>query len=282
VPQFKRKFFASHKLLSLLSVAACWAASVALRAGSLPAGVVGLPPVPTPAQVQREFAAAHGQPPALARFLCEHEAIYFALGATQNLLCALDDGDASVALLVGSKTYDLRLEQTNPTGSNYKFTAYAGSRVVGAFMYEMDYADSVCYLMVGRKLNPALANFQQSKFWLLAAPGFASAARHELATPTREAAPGYHAAQTLNDKGYFLQQLGRAREANMFFDEVLRRYPSRAVAYLNRGDAHWTLSHPAKAQADYRHYLALLRTQHKDTTRVPAYMRLALRLPTGS
>lgn len=219
----------------------------------------------------------------MAEFLRGHEAIYFSLGATQNLLCALDDGEASVALLVGRTAHDLRLEQTNPTGSSYKFTAYAGARAVGSLLFAPDFdADSVCYLAVGRALSPALVGFQQNKFWRLSAPTFTMAVRHALATPLREAPPGYYAAQMLNDKGYFLQQLGHPREARLFFEEVLRRYPSRAVAYLNRGDAHWLLGRPAQAQADYRQYLALLRTQHKDTTRVPAYVRLVLRLPAGS
>jgi tetratricopeptide (TPR) repeat protein len=234
------------------------------------------------AQVQQAFAAAHARPRALADFLRHHEAIYFSLGATQNLLCARDDGEASVALLVGHTAYDLRLEQTHPTGSSYKFTTYAGPRAVGSLQFGMDYAeDSVCYLSVGRALHPTLAGFQETRFWQLAAPSFAAAVRRELATPAREAAPGYYAAQALNDKGYFLQQLGYPRAANLFFEEVLRRYPGRAVAYLNRGDAHWVLGHPAQAQADYRQYLALLRTQYKDTTRVPAYVRLALRLPAS-
>ena len=187
-----------------------------------------------------------------------------------------------MALLVGRTAYDLRLEQTYPTGSNYKYTVYAGPRVVGGFLFEFEYdEDSVCYLTVGRALNPTLAGFRQDRFLRLAAPSFPAAVRRKLTTPAREAEPGYFAAQTLNDKGYFLQQLGHPREACLFFDEVLRRYPTRAVAYLNRGDSHWALGRPAQAQADYRQYLALLRTQHKDTTRVPAYARLALRLPAG-
>ena len=235
-------------------------------------------------QVQQAFAAAHVLPRALAEFLRHHEAVFFSLSATQNLLCALDDGNASVALLVGRTAYNLRLEQTYPTGNNYKYTVYTGTRVVGSFLFEFELfefeyeEDSVGYLSVGRALHPSLTGFQESRFWQLAAPSFAAAVRRELATPAREAEPGYFTAQTLNDKGYFLQQLGHPREACLFFDEVLRRYPSRAVAYLNRGDAYWTVGHPAKAQADYRQYLALLRTQHKDTTRVPAYVHLALRL----
>ncbi|MGI4763124.1 MAG: tetratricopeptide repeat protein [Janthinobacterium lividum] len=268
----------SGLLMATLGISAI----VALRRGSVPLAA-GRPTPPTRAEAQQAFAAAHSLPRALAGFLHGHEAIYFSLGASQNILCALDDGEASVALLVGRTAYDLRLEQTNPTGSNYKFTAYAGARVVGSFRFETDFdADSVCYLTVGRELNPALAGFQQDKFWLLSAPTFTAAVRHALATSPREAQLGYYAAQTLNDKGYFLQQLGHPREACLFFEEVLRRYPSRAVAYLNRGDAHWTLGRPARAQADYRQYLALLRTQHKDTTRVPAYVRLVLRLPAST
>lgn len=256
----------------LLSGATCLMSNTPRAGGS---------PPPTLAQAQQAFAAAHGLPRALAGFLHAHEDVYFSLGAPQNLLCAPDEG-ASVALLVGPTAYNLRLEQTYPTGSAYKFTAYAGTRVVGSFMFGTDYADdSVCYLAVGRGLNPALAGFRQDEFWQLSAPAFPVAVRRALATPVREAEPGYYAAQTLNDKGYFLQQLGHPREASLFFNEVLRRYPSRAVAYLNRGDAHWTLGRPAQAQADYRQYLALLRAQHKDTTRVPAYVRLLLRLPAG-
>ena len=264
----------------------CWTGLLGCLAGLFSGAAWGgglrerpAPAPPTVAQVQQAFAAAHAPPRALADFVRHHEAIYFSLGATQNLLCALDDGNESVALLVGRTAYNLRLAQTYPTGSNYKYTAYAGTRVVGSFMFEFEYEDdSVCYLSVGRALHPSLVGFQESRFWQLASPAFTGAVRRQLAMPAREAAPGYYAAQALNDKGYFLQQLGYPHAASLFFEEVLRRYPGRAVAYLNRGDAHWVLGHPAQARADYRQYLALLRTQHKDTTRVPAYVRLALRL----
>lgn len=68
----------------------------------------------------------------------------------------------------------------------------------------------------------------------------------------------------LNDYGFWLAERGDPKQADAILNEVLRRSPERAAAYLNRADARWRLSgtpnepaknyYKAEAREDYRRY----------------------------
>lgn len=234
-------------------------------------------PRPTWAQVRLAYTAAH--PPA-RRVSCEDDADkLFSLESPQNVLACVA-GDDRLTLQGGRSTMALHLEQYSK--DYYHFKVYSGAREVGIVLRspeENDKATPFYFLVNDARLAHAFDGFREGQFTALDDSTFRPAVRQVLAQGPTQGATAYFAPTTLTDKGYFLQQLGYFTEANLFFNEVVRRYPTRAVAYLNRGDTYWQLGQPAAAQADYCRYVGLLRTQHKDTTRVPAYVRLALRLP---
>jgi tetratricopeptide (TPR) repeat protein len=233
-------------------------------------------PRPTWAQVRSAYTLAH---PA-RRVSCEDDTDkLFSLDSPQNVLACIA-GDDRLTLQCGRSTMDLHLEQYSK--DYYHFKAYAGGREVGIVLRspeENDRATPFYFLVNDAHLAATLGGFQEGQFTALDDSTFRPAVGQVLAQGPTQGATAYFAPTALNNKGCFLQQLGYSTEANLFFQEVVRRYPTRAVAYLNRGDTYWQLGQPAAAQTDYRRYVWLLRTQHKDTTRVPAYVWLALRLP---
>lgn len=248
----------------LAAAGSCWVAAVG--AGS---------PAPTLAEVQRAYAQAHPY----RRPACDPENLFFSLEAPQNVVACRPDEAELTFYYRGRAT---SLEQAQYGRDYYHFRLLQGGREAGLLVAEPFIGDNPAALdlFLGARLRSTLGNLPDVRLRAVGDTSFARAVRLMLAQGPLVPAPSYFTAPVLNDKGYALQQLGCQAEALQFFNEVLRRYPTRAVTYLNRGDAHWAQHQPAAAQADYRRYLALLRTQRKDTTRVPAYMRLALRLPT--
>ena len=246
-----------------------WASLLALGGAmpSQPAAPAQAPP-PTLAQVRQAFSAAHP----VARLCVEEGEPFIALGSPQNVLACLS-GDELV-LRHGARS--ARLHLAPHRGSYLHFDATVAGRDVGAVDECLgQYDDLVCFMLTlsDTRVRAALGGVGDAQYIALDDTSFHRVAYRFLA----QAAAALPVA-VLNDKGFFLQQLGYPHESLPFFAAVLRRTPTRAVAYLNQGDAHWQLGQPAAALADYRRYLALLRSQHKDTTRVPAYVRMALLL----
>jgi hypothetical protein len=227
---------------------------------------------PTLAQVRQAFAAAH--PTAL--FPCTDGTPFITLTSAHPTLACLV-GDDELTLYDGRHTTALTLAPH--AGSYRNFDVALAGRDVGAYApcYD-DQSDEVrCFdLVLGGAKGTALGERAEARFVALDdTMAFTARLRRTLAgTDAPSPLVG-----TLNDTGYLLQRAGYAQAALPVLTAVVHRAPSRAVVYLNRGDVYWQLNRPVAAQADYRRYVTLLRTQHKDTTRIPPYVRLALRLP---
>ncbi|GAB3638735.1 hypothetical protein GCM10027422_43250 [Hymenobacter arcticus] len=187
-------------------------------------------------------------------------------------------GDDELTLRGGRTTTTLRLEQYSI--DYYHFKVYAGARQVGIVLRgpeENDWVTPFDLPLTDSHLAARLGGLTEGHFTALNASTFRPAVRQVLAHGPLRQGPAYFAPAALNDKGHFLQQQGYLVEAQLFLSTVVRRYPTRAVAYLNRGDTYWQLGQLVAAQADYRRYHALRRTQPQDTTRVPPCVPLALR-----
>jgi hypothetical protein len=236
-----------------------------------------LPPPPTLAQVRQAFSAAH---PA-ASFACAQGVPFLTLTSPHPILACLV-GDDDLTLYDGRRTTELTLAPH--AGSYLKFdVAVVGHpSQVGSFVtcYDDQRDEVSCFtLVLSGAQGAALGAHYEARFISLEdSVAFTDRLRRALTgqdPPWPMVSP-----LKLNDTGYLLQRAGYPKVALRLLTLVVQRAPTRAVAYLNRGDVYWQLNRPTAAQADYRRYVGLLRTQHKDTTRVPTYVRLALRLPT--
>lgn len=75
--------------------------------------------------------------------------------------------------------------------------------------------------------------------------------------------PGTDWAPRLNDYGYFLQKLGRNKEAVTVFETVIKADPSRTAAYLNLADSLYQLGSPKSAKSNYQLYLSKMEKEGK-------------------
>jgi tetratricopeptide (TPR) repeat protein len=245
------------------------------RSGLLALLLSGQQPSPLPptlAQVRQAFTAAH--PP--LHFACPNATSYVTLTSPHPVLACLV-GDDDLTLQDGRRTTPLTLAPQ--AGSYLHFAVTLGDKPAGTYHVCAESQEVVtCFDLVlsGTQATAALGGRRAARFVALDdSVAFLAQMRRTLAGEDLPAP----ALSTLNDTGYLLQRAGYSHAALRLLTVVVQHAPERAVAYLNRGDTYWQLNQPAAAQADYGRYLRLLRTQHKDTSRVPAYVHLALRLP---
>lgn len=67
----------------------------------------------------------------------------------------------------------------------------------------------------------------------------------------------------LNDIGYYLEQSGAYVEAVALLEKIVKKSPSRTVAYVNLGDAYWELRDKLKAKKAYKTYVEQMKTANK-------------------
>ncbi len=70
-------------------------------------------------------------------------------------------------------------------------------------------------------------------------------------------------AQVLNDKAYYLDELGFHKEAIFILHFILSYKSNRTVAYINLGDAYWGLEDKENAKHAYQKYIELMKASGK-------------------
>jgi tetratricopeptide (TPR) repeat protein len=73
----------------------------------------------------------------------------------------------------------------------------------------------------------------------------------------------------MNDKAYYLEQLGAYAESIYILKKVLSKSPDRVVAYLNIADAYWGNNEKNEAKKSYEKYIELMKNQGKDMKKIP-------------
>lgn len=84
-------------------------------------------------------------------------------------------------------------------------------------------------------------------------------------------------ARIINDKGYFLAELGYYAEAVKLFEFVVLYHPTRVVTYINLGDSYWDMKEKDKAKEAYEIYMKLM-TEDGKQAKIPLRVRERLNL----
>lgn len=110
-------------------------------------------------------------------------------------------------------------------------------------------------------------------------PNFIDYAEDECPAQDYIAAKYYfaHNPRWSNDLAFLFEQAGYYNEAVVLLQQVIRKHPDRAVAYLNLADSYWALNQKAEAGATYQQYQQLMHKQnrHKMPKRVAARIALS-------
>ncbi|MCO6564664.1 MAG: tetratricopeptide repeat protein [Apibacter sp.] len=75
-----------------------------------------------------------------------------------------------------------------------------------------------------------------------------------------------------NDIAYYLEQSGAYTESIFLLDIITRKYPTRAVTWLNLADAQWNIEEYQSAKRLYQKYCKLMKEQKKDLNKIPEYV----------
>ncbi|PWN68977.1 hypothetical protein C1631_012970 [Chryseobacterium phosphatilyticum] len=77
---------------------------------------------------------------------------------------------------------------------------------------------------------------------------------------------------TVNNVAYILSENGNQKAAIDLLEQIIKKFPSRTVAYLNLADSYWLIGEKEKAVENYKTYLSLMKSQRKDLNKVPKYV----------
>ena len=73
----------------------------------------------------------------------------------------------------------------------------------------------------------------------------------------------------MNDKAYYLEQMGVYKESIYILKKVISKDPDRVVAYLNIADAYWGNNEKEEAKESYKKYIDLMKNQGKNMNKIP-------------
>ncbi len=68
---------------------------------------------------------------------------------------------------------------------------------------------------------------------------------------------------------YIAQTREGSFKAVYLYNEILNKFPSRVVTYLNIGDSYWEIGAEDLAKENYKKYVALMKSQNKELRKIP-------------
>ncbi len=72
----------------------------------------------------------------------------------------------------------------------------------------------------------------------------------------------------LNDFAYKLESINPSISINIL-QKILKKFPTRVVAYLNLADSYWAIGNEDLAKENYKKYVELMKFQKKDLRKIP-------------
>lgn len=75
--------------------------------------------------------------------------------------------------------------------------------------------------------------------------------------------------EQVNTIAFRLEQLGNFEESILLLERILSKFPNRVGANLNLADCYYALDNIENSKEYYQKYLALIKKQKKDTTKIP-------------
>lgn len=72
-----------------------------------------------------------------------------------------------------------------------------------------------------------------------------------------------------NDIAYYLEEAKIYDEAIFILKSIIKKEPTRTVAYLNLADSYWAINKKDLAKENYKKYVELMKSQNKDLKKIP-------------
>lgn len=75
--------------------------------------------------------------------------------------------------------------------------------------------------------------------------------------------------ESANNQAFSLEKIEANNFSKSLLKEIISQYPDRTVAFLNLADVDWKLNKKEEAQKNYNRYIALMKSQNKDLSKIP-------------
>jgi len=77
----------------------------------------------------------------------------------------------------------------------------------------------------------------------------------------------------VNRYNNFAYYISKTKDGNSkaiyLYNEILKKFPDRVVAYLNLADSYWAIGNEYLAKENYKKYVELMKSQNKDLKKIP-------------
>ncbi|KMQ67529.1 hypothetical protein ACM39_11670 [Chryseobacterium sp. FH2] len=73
-----------------------------------------------------------------------------------------------------------------------------------------------------------------------------------------------------NNFAYYISKTKNGNSKAIYlYNEILKKFPNRTVAYLNLADSYWAIDNKDLAKENYKKYVELMQSQKKDLKKIP-------------
>lgn len=76
----------------------------------------------------------------------------------------------------------------------------------------------------------------------------------------------------INNLAYYLYLSKSYKNSIYLLNEILQKFPTRTVAYLNLADSYWSIGNQPLAKENYKKYIELMKSDDKDLKKISNYV----------
>jgi len=144
----------------------------------------------------------------------------------------------------------------------FKIISSISFKIYREFVYENFFSD---YTELSKYLNSLFITHEYSKIKLCASEKIINELKRDILDPDKRNLI------SLNNIAYYFEQSGAFEGAIYILENLLMKFPSRTVAYLNLGDAYWGAKRTDDAKKTYKTYIEQMNAQGKGG-KIPEYV----------
>lgn len=198
-------------------------------------------------------------------FSCKahNEQIYFSYNSSANIIFSISNDKTKGTVIISGKKQNGFIQRNSNSSGFYDFIS--DDKLV--FLFEIGDKEIV---IVNQKYEIEGANEKAIELRLINRPDNLRLLYEDVSNYIIDDI------SLMNDKAYYLEQVGAYEEAIYILNKIIIKEPGRVVAYLNLGDAQWGINKKLDAKKSYEKYVELMKIQGKNIKKIPqrAYDRI--------
>jgi len=166
--------------------------------------------------------------------------------------------------------YDVDLNLIKYDKSNYSFSVNhnSGNEILDEHRFTLDNLETFTCNQIKRELSPISVEkaFSSNKIYSQRSlkKGYSEYSIGKIKAMFEAYPLSKRNVTQYNNIAYYFEKHKAFEQSVFVLEKVLDQYPTRTVAYINLGDAYWSLDKRIKAKAAYQKYVELMKANEKE------------------